>query len=108
VGGTNVALSDTAVAYLTLDVEIRDLITDSYPMLLGSEADLSTLKASWQNRLERGLNPCHYAALFLDARKHIREFVQSNSTLIGSSHDHSKGNTDALRLATQFVNEYAK
>lgn len=112
-GGASSTLSDTCVAFLTYDAEVRAMTTSSYPQLLGNAYRFGVHKASWQSRMERGLKPCHYAALFLDPRKHIRFVqcnlcaVQSQEILIGSEAGLDIGNTDALRTAIKFINRYA-
>jgi hypothetical protein len=84
-GSDSALLSDAAMAVLKLNQTITAYTTDDFPMLLGNEADLALFKAKWQERMMAALKPHHYLAVFLDPRKHVREWVLSQPCLIGSA-----------------------
>jgi hypothetical protein len=100
-------LSDAAIAVFKLKEEITALTVSSYPALLGDAADLAVFKAKWTARMNEHLRGQHYLALLLDPRQHVREWVASQPSLVGSIATENRGNTEAIQAALECLQKTA-
>lgn len=100
-------LSDAALAYLSINDHVKALTEGSFPMLLANSIDLAVFQMSWSDRMRRGMTDELYAALLIDARQHVREFVRSEKTLIGTVEQNNFGATDAIQRALKVVTKFA-
>jgi hypothetical protein len=100
-------LSDACMAFLTTDAKIQHITAEEYPHLLGS-ASVTQLIQLWEHRMRRGQIDEHYAALFLDPRKHVREFVQADEAILGCTEQDNFGNTGMIQRARQGILRYAE
>jgi hypothetical protein len=95
------------MAFLTMDAKIQHITAEEYPRLLGS-ASVTQLIQLWEHRMRRGQIDEHYSALFLDPRKHVREFVQADEAILGCTEQESFGNTGMIQRARQGILRYAE
>ena len=100
-------LSDAALAYLSINDHVKALTEESFPDLLANSVDLAVFQMSWTDRMRTGMTDELYAALLIDARQHVREFVQSEHALVGSADLNNIGATDAIQRALKVVTKYA-
>eukprot|EP00892_Ulva_mutabilis_P007046 jgi/Ulvmu1/4713/UM002_0444.1 len=108
VGKDAALLSDAALAYLSINAHISALTEDSFPALLSNGTDLAVFQMSWSNHMRIGMTDELCAALLLDARKHVREFVQSEPALVGSEALQNCGSTDVILRALKVVTKRAR
>jgi hypothetical protein len=86
---------------------MQNISATSFPRLLQSSSSQTILTTSWEIRARKGLVSEHYAALFLDPRKHVRDFVQSDPVFLGCAEQSNRGNTDSIKRAVQVLLRYA-
>jgi hypothetical protein len=58
--------------------------------------------------MRRGQIDEHYSALVLDARKHVREFVQADEAILGCTEQENHGNTSMIQRARHGILRYAE
>jgi hypothetical protein len=104
---SNSALSHACMAFLTTDAKTQRIKAESYPHLLGS-ASVTLLKQLWEHRMRRGQIDEHFSALFLDPRKHAREFVLADTAILGCTELENRGNTGMIQRARQGILRYAE
>lgn len=101
-------LSDAALAYLSINAQVAALTVDTCAALLSNSTDLAIFQMAWSNHMRTGMTDELYAALLLDARKHVRDFVQSEPTLVGSQELRNYGSTDVIQRALNVVSKRAR
>jgi hypothetical protein len=94
-------LSDAAISFLQLNDKLMSIKDDAFPRLLPTSADVAVFKQKWKERFQGHLTNAHYAALLLDPRKHVREFVKSQPAFLGEGD--TFGNTAAIAAASAYV-----
>jgi hypothetical protein len=107
ISSNSALLSDAAIAYLSIDAKLQAMTIDSFPNLLSSNVDLAILIRCWVERMSKRMTDEHFAALFLDARKHVRDFVQSEPALVGSVQLADYGSTNAITRAVRVIKKFA-
>lgn len=107
-GSDSACISDAARSWLLIRENLEQLTSRSIACISSAlMLDLATLQALAVKRFGDGLKDPLYLALLLDPRPRIRSFVKDKG-LLGSSTDHSLGNTEALHGAQCAIMQMAE
>lgn len=105
-GADSATLSDAARMYLELNNTLESCSASDFPDLLTADT-LDDLRRIWRDRFRNYLRPQHFAALLLDPRKHMRDFVQNEEVVIGEKSGDTYGNTEIIQRVVQFVRDFS-